>query len=100
MRKTAVAVAFAIVCSANAVLACSTFCLRQDGAVVYGRNYDFDIGSGVVLVNHRGVQKTSLEKSGSPIVPWISVYGSVTFNQFGKEYPMDGMNEAGLVVAL
>jgi choloylglycine hydrolase len=30
----------------------------------------------------------------------VSRYGSVTFNQYGKEFPMDGMNEAGLTVAL
>jgi choloylglycine hydrolase len=31
---------------------------------------------------------------------WTSRYASVTFNQWGREFPMDGMNEAGLVVAL
>src|SRR5262249_22522634 len=31
---------------------------------------------------------------------WISNYGSITFNQYGKEFPMGGMNEKGLVVEL
>jgi choloylglycine hydrolase len=86
--------------AANPVLACTTFCLAQNGTVVYGRNYDFDIGTGVVVVNARGVQKTSLDKPGSPLTAWVSLYGSITFNQFGREYPMDGMNEAGLVIGL
>jgi choloylglycine hydrolase len=29
---------------------------------------------------------------------WTSRYGSVTFNQYGRDFPMGGMNEAGLVV--
>jgi choloylglycine hydrolase len=29
---------------------------------------------------------------------WTSKYGSVTFNQYGRETPMGGMNEAGLVI--
>ena len=31
---------------------------------------------------------------------WVSRYGSVTFNQYGREFPNGGMNEAGLVVEL
>lgn len=74
---------------------CSTFCLVDDG-VLFGRNYDFEIGEADVLVNQRGVRKQSFAGD----LRWTSRYGSVTFNQFGKEFPMDGMNEAGLVVAL
>jgi choloylglycine hydrolase len=29
---------------------------------------------------------------------WVSKYGSVTFNQYGREMPSGGMNEAGLVI--
>jgi choloylglycine hydrolase len=97
MKQLTAALAIAIALSVNPLQACSTFCLVQDGTVVYGRNYDFATGTGVVLVNRRGVQKFSM---GKPPATWISIYGSVTFNQFGREYPMDGMNEAGLVVGL
>src|SRR4029078_10550574 len=31
---------------------------------------------------------------------WRSRYGSITFNQYGKEFPTGGMNEKGLVVEL
>ena len=34
---------------------------------------------------------------GTP-ASWVSKYGSVTFNQYGRELPTGGMNEAGLVV--
>jgi choloylglycine hydrolase len=33
-------------------------------------------------------------------INWISQYGSITFNQYGKEFPTGGMNEKGLVVEL
>jgi penicillin V acylase-like amidase (Ntn superfamily) len=75
---------------------CSTFCLTRGEEVVFGRNYDFEIGDGLILTNMRGARKQSYFGTTS----WTSRFGSVTFNQFGKGFPMDGMNEAGLVVAL
>jgi len=33
-------------------------------------------------------------------ISWVSQYGSITFNQFGKEFPTGGMNEKGLVIEL
>ena len=29
---------------------------------------------------------------------WISKYGSITFNQWGREFPSGGINDKGLVV--
>ncbi len=81
---------------APAALACTTFCLARNGEALYGRNYDFEIGQGYVMTNRRGLMKTSMAGSLS----WMSRHASVTFNQWGREFPMDGMNEAGLVVAL
>lgn len=81
--------------------ACSTFALRHAKHVVYGNNYDWSDGNGLVLVNKRNVSKSALPEPGEPNVPrWVSKYGSVTFNQFGRELPASGMNEAGLVVML
>lgn len=75
---------------------CSTFCLTRGEDVVFGRNYDFEIGNGMVLTNMRGAVRQSYFGTTS----WTARFGSITFNQFGKGFPMDGMNEAGLVVAL
>lgn len=80
--------------------ACTTFCLKYGKNLVFGRNYDWSIGHGFVMVNKRSLVKRALnsfDPSAKP-VEWISKYGSITFNQYGKEYPMGGMNEAGLVV--
>jgi penicillin V acylase-like amidase (Ntn superfamily) len=80
--------------------ACSTFLLSKDGKHFFGRNYDWVSGNGIVVVNSRGVQKTSFVSEGEKPVSWISKCGSITFNQFGKEFPHGGMNEKGLVVEL
>ena len=85
-----------VVVLAQAAYPCTTLCLVRDGEVLYGRNYDFEIGQGYVMTNRRGVLKTST----GGLLHWMPRYGSVTFNQWGREFPMDGMNEAGLVVAL
>ncbi len=79
------------------VPACTTFSLRTDEKVVFGRNYDFEIGDGLVLANRRGTERQGHEDPGAR---WTARFGSLTFNQFGRDFPMGGMNEAGLVVEL
>jgi penicillin V acylase-like amidase (Ntn superfamily) len=84
----------------NSVLGCTTFCLKNKGEILFGKNYDWMIGDGAVFVNRRGVSKWSgLEGEKNP-AKWTSKYGSVTFNQYGWESPSGGMNEAGLVIEL
>jgi choloylglycine hydrolase len=80
--------------------ACTTFCLERKGSVVFGKNYDFGIGYGMLVVNKRGVSKTALVDPPNRAARWIARYGSLTFNQFGREFPSGGMNEAGLAVEL
>ena len=78
--------------------ACTTFMLKNDKQVVYGRNFDFDFGSGFLVNNPRKLMKYALVETEKNIMTWESKYGSITFNQFGKEFPYGGMNEKGLVV--
>ena len=80
------------------LLACTAFCLKNDSVVIVAKNLDWAIGDGFIVVNEKGVPKFSLVNPGEKSVHWISKYGSVTFNQFGVEFPLGGMNEAGLVV--
>ncbi len=77
---------------------CTTFVLKGDGQIYFGRNLDWDWEDGLVVVNPRGIKKTALVAQGNSPAKWTSKYGSVTFNQFGQEKPYGGMNEAGLVV--
>ena len=68
--------------------------------MVFGKNYDWMTGTGSINTNLRGLQKSSLPLDGGNILKWTSKYGSVTFNQYGKEFPNGGMNESGLVIEL
>lgn len=80
------------------IYACTTFCLKSNGEVLFGKNYDWMIGDGMVFVNKRGVSKISSEDVNP--ARWVSKYGSVTFNQYGWESPSGGMNEEGVVIEL
>lgn len=77
--------------------ACTAFSLRDHGQILVAKNLDWPIGEGLIILNKCGVEKSAFgnrEKKFS----WGSQYGSITFNQFGKEFPLGGMNEAGLVI--
>jgi choloylglycine hydrolase len=80
--------------------ACTTFCIRDGAEVVFGKNYDWNIGHGLVIVNKRNTAKTALLDNQDTPARWTSRYGSVTFNQFGREAPSGGVNEAGLAIEL
>jgi penicillin V acylase-like amidase (Ntn superfamily) len=82
------------------ISACSTFVLAKDGKLLFGRNYDFFTGNGAIIVNPRNLAKTALVYPGENPASWTAKYGSITFNQVGREFPMGGMNEAGLVVEM
>ena len=80
--------------------ACTTFCLREGGRIVFGKNYDWSVGDGLLVVNKRGVARKA-DAGGDPRpASWTSKYGSVTFNQYGRDFPSGGMNEKGLTVEL
>ena len=82
---------------ATPALSCTTVCLLDKEKVVVAYNYDFHPPEGLVLVNKRGTRKmSSLRTQGAT---WAATYGSVTFNQFGRDNPMTGINEKGLMVS-
>jgi len=76
---------------------CTTFCMSVDGRVVFGQNYDWYTRIGMIMVNKRTVSRESLTQRPAH---WTSRYASITFNQYGRDFPIGGMNEVGLVVAL
>jgi choloylglycine hydrolase len=79
-------------------LQCTAFCLRGRGNVVVGKNLDWPVEDGLVVVNKRGTEKQSWVPHGATPLTWVSRFGSLTFNQFGREFPLGGINEMGLVV--
>jgi len=80
--------------------ACTTFFIHHNGKMVFGCNYDWMADEGMVCTNQRGLAKTSMKMPDGNTISWVSRYGSITFNQYGKEFPTGGMNEKGLVVEL
>jgi penicillin V acylase-like amidase (Ntn superfamily) len=75
---------------------CTSFCITYQDTILFGNNLDWHVGDGLVIVNKRNVAKTGCWFSDKPT--WTSKYGSITINQFGREFPSRGMNEAGLVI--
>jgi penicillin V acylase-like amidase (Ntn superfamily) len=79
---------------------CTTFSLQTGKKHCFGKSYDFMIGNAHVCVNKRNLLKVSPPLGSEKKFAWVSRYGSITFNQFGKEFPCGGMNESGLIVDL
>ena len=77
---------------------CTTFVLHRGKRLIFGRNLDWITGTGLIMTNPRGVSKTALMDPAEDPVSWVSKYGSITFNQVGRDLPYGGINEAGLVV--
>jgi choloylglycine hydrolase len=81
---------------------------KQDTLLV-GHNLDdyYDV-IGSVIVNKRGIKKQNFEwgdftcmcakKRKAARIDWISKYGSITYNTWGKEFLDGGMNEKGLYI--
>jgi len=81
--------------------ACTTFAMGAGEHLLVGKSYDWDTPHGLVMVNKRGVKKQALVLAlGTKPASWTSKYGSLTFNQYGREMPNGGINEAGLVVEI
>lgn len=78
--------------------ACSAVLLACGDQLVAGRNYDWHMGHGLVMVNQRNMSKQAFSFDNP--AKWVSRYGSVTLNQYARELPCEGMNEKGLVIAM
>ena len=80
-------------------IACTTFVINDFGNLIFGRNFDWDISSGIIVINKKGLQKHAFVQPPNVPAKWVSKYGSITFNQIGIDAPMGGMNDKGLVIA-
>jgi penicillin V acylase-like amidase (Ntn superfamily) len=98
-NKSAILSCCIVLLLAEALFACTSFCLQDDSNLVIAKNRDYHIDPGLVIVNKKNVAKRAivLDPTDKPAY-WVSKYGSVTFNGFGRELPEGGINEAGLVL--
>ncbi len=81
---------------------CTVFCLENADNLIVGRNYDWNFGGGMLVINKKDQVKTAFAYSGegkstNNLARWTSKYGSITFG-YGREIAFSGINEAGLTV--
>jgi choloylglycine hydrolase len=79
------------------ISACSAFFCNTDNKLL-AKNFDWHSGEGYLIKNLKGQVKYSYGFRNSNVAKWTSKYGSITFNQIGKEFPYGGINEKGLVI--
>jgi len=79
----------------GSLIACTSFVLQEGGPNYLAKNLDWEIDRGYIFYNLAGIEKTS---TNDPGLTWISKYNSITNNQFGKEFPLGGINEKGLAI--
>lgn len=97
-RLATLTVFISVAAGASQTLACSAALLMAGDTPVVARNYDWHLGHALAMVNQPGIEKLALTLE-TP-ARWTSKYGSVTINQYGRELPQDGMNEAGLAIVV
>jgi penicillin V acylase-like amidase (Ntn superfamily) len=91
-------IGIALSLSSSIVFPCTSFVLNNGHSLLLGHNLDWHIGIGLLMINKRNVEKTALMDSLENPAKWVSKYGSMTYNQVGRDLPYGGMNEKGLVV--
>ena len=79
--------------------ACSTFQINDQQQHLTAKRFDFYSDLGIITTHVQGQKRTALvhEKFVGQPVSWVSKFGSVTFALAGTEFPIEGMNEKGLV---
>jgi choloylglycine hydrolase len=77
--------------------ACTAFFFKNSKQMILAKNLDWPINEVIVVLNRRGLHKTAFTQHDKKL-SWCSKYGSFTFNLFGVEFPLSGMNEKGLVI--
>lgn len=77
---------------------CTVLRLKNENGYLMVKNNDTFIMEGILFTNKRGISKSALIMPPQKPLRWVSRFGSVSFSQCGKELPVGGINEAGLVV--
>lgn len=84
----------------NLLYPCSAIVLKNGKQVMLAKNFDWTYRDGMIIKNLRNATKTAYFTHAGRPAQWTSKYGSITFNQNGKEMPYGGMNEKGLTIEM
>jgi penicillin V acylase-like amidase (Ntn superfamily) len=96
--KCAVIIFFFVLIFGNTLSghACTTLAVKDGEAMMYGRSYDRGMRDALIFVNKINVNKQAQVFGNA--AKWTSKYASITFNQYGQDFPLGGMNEKGLII--
>lgn len=84
---------------ASQATACTAAQVQRGAHRLVVKSFDWHDGSGFVMVNPKGTQKTAVHLDRRErALSWHAKHASVTLNQHGPQMPLSGMNDAGLVV--
>jgi len=75
---------------------CSAFIIDGEN-ILLAKNFDWALGDGLIFFNPKNKLKNGIYYKTNKS-SWISKYSSITFNQFGLNQPLGGMNEEGLTI--
>lgn len=89
-----------ILTTINAAYPCSAIVLKNGNQIILAKNFDWTFRDGIIIKNLRGTNKVAYHTHTGEPAQWTSKFGSVTFNQNGKEMPYGGMNEKGLTIEM
>lgn len=78
--------------------ACTGLLINRPNVKLMAVNYDWDVPGGRLIVNQRGIQKIAMVSEGAEPLSWVSSLGSLTFNQYGRDFPIGGLNQMGLAM--
>lgn len=97
-------VASVVLLSADKSYSCSAVARLSDhGMPFVAANYDWQARDGIVYLSPRGqIKSASIRGKASKQdgISWTSTFASLTVSQFGRDYPMQGINEKGLMGAV
>ncbi len=77
-------------------LSCSGFVIDNNN-ILLAKNLDWALGNGIIILNPKNKLKKSIYFNSNNS-SWTSIYSSITFNHFGLNQPLGGMNEKGLAI--
>lgn len=100
MKNKILLILLTLIITSKESLPCSAIVLKNGDQIILAKNFDWTFGDGVLIKNLRGTSKIAYYTTAGEPAQWTSKYGSITFNQNGKEMPYGGMNEKGLVIEM